>query len=106
MGRAAEALDVSEGQREVLDTLAGSQTLPIRVVQRARALLLATDGVSNVEIAELVGVSRPTVLRGGPTSRSHAWSRSARAAPAGAANRPFPPRRTSRVASRTLTTRR
>jgi transposase len=62
MGRAAEALDVSEGQREVLDALARSQTLPFRVVQRARALLLAADGVSNVETAELVGVSRPTVL--------------------------------------------
>ena len=62
MGRAAEALDVSEGQRAVLDALARSQTLPFRVVQRARALLLAADGVSNVEIAELAGVSRPTVL--------------------------------------------
>ncbi len=53
MGRAAEALVVSEGQREVLDTLARSQTLPFRVVQRARALLLATDGVANVEISAL-----------------------------------------------------
>jgi transposase len=62
MGQAAEALDVPEGHREVLDTLARSQTLPFRVVQRARALLLAADGVTNVEISELVGVSRPTVL--------------------------------------------
>jgi transposase len=62
MSRAAEALDVSEGQREVLDTLARSQTLPFRVVARARVLLLAADGVSNVEIAEVAGVSRPTVL--------------------------------------------
>jgi len=62
MSRAADGLDVTEGQREVLDALARSQTLPFRVVQRARALLLAADGVSNVEIAEVVGVSRPTVL--------------------------------------------
>src|SRR6266498_5305177 len=62
MGRAAEALEVSDGQREVLDALSRSQTLPFRVVQRARVLLLAADGVSNVEIAELSGVSRPTVL--------------------------------------------
>src|SRR6266699_2879914 len=55
MSRAAEALDVTEGQREVLDALARSQTLSFRVVQRARALLLAADGVSNVEIAEVVG---------------------------------------------------
>ena len=33
-----------------------------RVVQRAQALLLAGDGVSNSEISEVVGVSRPTVL--------------------------------------------
>src|SRR6266542_2216768 len=62
MGRAADALEVSDGQREVLDALARSQTLPFRVVTRARVLLLAADGVSNVEIAELAGVSRPTVL--------------------------------------------
>src|SRR6266511_3401753 len=63
MGRAADALEVSDGQREVLDALARSQTLPFRVVTRARVLLLAADGVSNVEIAELAGVSRPTVQR-------------------------------------------
>src|SRR6266545_4009693 len=62
MGRAADALEVSDGRREVLDALARSQTLPFRVVTRARVLLLAADGVSNVEIAELAGVSRPTVL--------------------------------------------
>src|SRR5438477_11137960 len=62
MGRAAEALAMSDGQRDVLDVLARSQTLPFRVVQRARVLLLAADGVSNVEIREVVGVSRPTVL--------------------------------------------
>jgi len=32
------------------------------VVQRARVLLLAADGVSNSEISEAAGVSRPTVL--------------------------------------------
>jgi transposase len=31
------------------------------VVQRAQVLLLAADGVSNSEISEVVGVSRPTV---------------------------------------------
>src|SRR6266498_3226615 len=62
MGRAADALEVSDGQREVLDALARSQTLPFRVVTRARVLLLAADGLSNVDIAEVAGVSRPTVL--------------------------------------------
>jgi transposase len=42
--------------------LAGSQATAHRVVQRAQVLLLAADGVSNSEISEVVGVSRPTVL--------------------------------------------
>jgi transposase len=32
------------------------------MVQRAQVLLLAADGVSNSEISEVTGVSRPTVL--------------------------------------------
>src|SRR3984893_13720428 len=62
MSRAAAPLAISDGQREVLDTLAGSRTVEYRLVQRARVLLLAADGVSNSEISEVVGVSRPTVL--------------------------------------------
>src|SRR6266571_816614 len=69
MSRAAEALDVTEGQREVLDALARSQTLSFRVVQRARALLLAADGVSNVEIAEVVDLT----LHSEPEGHTH-WS--------------------------------
>ena len=53
---------ISDGQREVLDTLAGSRTAEYRLVQRAQVLLLAADGVSNSEISEVSGVSRPTVL--------------------------------------------
>jgi transposase len=55
-------LAVSDGQRDVLELLANSRTSAHRVVQRARALLLAADGVSNSEISDVVGVSRPTVL--------------------------------------------
>ncbi len=62
MSRAAAPLAVSDGQREVLGTLVSSRTAAYRVVQRARVLLLAADGVSNSEISEVVGVSRPTVL--------------------------------------------
>ena len=53
---------ISDGQREVLETLARSQSAAHRVVQRAQVLLLAGDGVSNSEISEVAGVSRPTVL--------------------------------------------
>src|SRR6476661_2949456 len=62
MSRAAAPLTISDGQREVLETLASSRSAAYRVVQRAQVLLLAADGVSNSEISEVVGVSRPTVL--------------------------------------------
>jgi winged helix-turn helix protein len=55
-------LVISDGQREVLETLASSRAAAYRAVQRAQVLLLAADGVSNSEISEVVGVSRPTVL--------------------------------------------
>jgi transposase len=53
---------MTDGQREVLETLVRSRTGEFRQVQRAQVLLLAADGVSNVEIAERCEVSRPTVL--------------------------------------------
>jgi len=62
MSRAAAPLAISGGQREVLETLASSRAAAHRVVQRAWVLLLAADGVSNSEISEVAGVSRPTVL--------------------------------------------
>ncbi|HKF00008.1 MAG TPA: helix-turn-helix domain-containing protein [Actinomycetes bacterium] len=48
--------------RAKLRRWARSAQLPAVLVQRARILLLAADGVSNTEIAERVGVSRPTVI--------------------------------------------
>jgi len=57
----AVALPLSDGDRAILTRLAGSQTAPHRQVIRARVLLAAGDGVANVRIAELVGVSVSTV---------------------------------------------
>src|SRR5947209_17603697 len=62
MSRAAAPLAISDGQREVLETLVRSHSAAHRLVQRAQVLLLAGDGVSNSEISEVVGLSRPTVL--------------------------------------------
>src|SRR5947209_9857001 len=62
MSRAAAPLAISDGQREVLETLANSRAVAYRVVQRAQVLLLAADGASNSEISEVTGISRPTVL--------------------------------------------
>ncbi len=61
MTKAAEALVVTESQREVLEALSVSRTAAHREVQRARVLLLATDGVANTQIASQVGVTAMTV---------------------------------------------
>ena len=61
MNHAAAALKLAEGQRSTLEILTKSTTAPFREVVRARALLLAVDGVANTRIAEQVGVSAMTV---------------------------------------------
>jgi transposase len=55
------ALEMSDGQREMLEVLARSQTARHREVIRAKALLWAGQGLATTRIAELVGVSAPTV---------------------------------------------
>jgi transposase len=62
MSHTAAPLVLEEGQRELLESVARSGTSQHRLVQRARVLLAAADGLSNSEIASRVGVSRPTVL--------------------------------------------
>src|SRR6201997_5179397 len=57
----AAALVMSYGQREALEALSRSQTAPHRQVQRAKALLLAADGVANTRIADELGVTAVTV---------------------------------------------
>ncbi|BBZ52687.1 IS630 family transposase [Mycobacterium heidelbergense] len=61
MRAATPALNASDGQREVLEVLARSRTAPHRQVQRAKALLLAAEGVANTRIGQQVGVSAATV---------------------------------------------
>jgi len=61
MNHAAAPLDLSDSQRLVLEVLAKSMTAPHRDVQRARALLLAAEGVANTRIAVEVGVTVVTV---------------------------------------------
>jgi transposase len=52
---------MSDGQRDALEALARSQTAPHRQVQRAKALLLAADGVANSRIGQQIGVKAATV---------------------------------------------
>ena len=55
------ALLVSPGQREVLETVARSSSAPHREVVRARALLMAADGLANTAIARALLVSPASV---------------------------------------------
>ena len=52
---------MTDGQRDALERLARAAVAAHREVQRARALLLAADGVANTRIAAQVGVSPTTV---------------------------------------------
>ena len=52
---------VDGGHRPRLDALIRSNTVAAGVAQRARIVLLAAEGLANCEIAERVGVTRPTV---------------------------------------------
>jgi transposase len=56
-------LKVTESQREVLETLSRSRIAAYRDVQRAKALLMASDGFASTRIAKGVGVSPATVTR-------------------------------------------
>lgn len=56
------ALVLEEGQRDVLEVLARSSAAPHREVIRARALLLASEGLANTAIAAEVGVSAPSIV--------------------------------------------
>jgi transposase len=58
----AMPLGLREGDRERLMSLSRSSAVRAGLAQRARIVLLAADGVSHTEIAELAGVSRPTVI--------------------------------------------
>ncbi|GAA1762198.1 IS630-like element ISMsm5 family transposase [Nocardioides hankookensis] len=60
--RPAAALELREGDQPRLVAMTRSPTVRAGLAQRARILLLAADGLSNTEIADKVGVSRPTVL--------------------------------------------
>ncbi len=57
----AAPLALRVGDRERLEGWLRSSTIQAGLAQRARIVLLAADGLPNVEIAARVGVSRPTV---------------------------------------------
>ena len=63
MPNPVRTLMLTDEQREVLQQQARSKGSTARVVERARIVLLAAEGVSGVEIAKRVGCSEPTVIR-------------------------------------------
>jgi transposase len=61
MPGAAPPLAMTDEQRMALERWARSSSARHRAVQKAKALLLAADGVANYEIARQVGVSANSV---------------------------------------------
>ena len=53
---------MTDGQREILETMARSRTAPHREVTRAKALLLAGRGAANTKIAAQLAVSPSSVV--------------------------------------------
>jgi transposase len=61
--RVAPAIKLNEEERKRLQTIARSPRQPLRLVQRAKIVLLADQGLENIEIAERVKVSMGLVGR-------------------------------------------
>ncbi len=62
-GRPKAPVELTEEEREQLESFVASRSLPHGHARRARIVLLAQDGNSNVEIARRVGVSAGTVSK-------------------------------------------
>ena len=60
-GRPKTPLTISSEEREQLESLANSRSLPHALVTRARMILMASEGLCNSDIAKKVGVTAPTV---------------------------------------------
>ena len=61
--RVATPIELGDQQRKELARLSRSQKVAVRLAQRARIVLLAADGVQNLQIASRLGVSRCKVSR-------------------------------------------
>jgi transposase len=61
MSRRAESIVLSPEERGTLDLWARGRCLPLRLVQRARIIRMAANGVPNKDIARGLRISRPTV---------------------------------------------
>jgi DNA-binding NarL/FixJ family response regulator len=62
MPSSAAALVIPAAELAVLRRWSSAVQAPAALVRRAKLLLLAAEGVSNTDIAERLGISRPTVI--------------------------------------------
>jgi transposase len=61
--RLAPQIELTQAQREQLETLSRGRSFPSRLVERAKIISLAFEGKQNREIAQALGVTRRTVGR-------------------------------------------
>src|SRR5690606_23011322 len=61
--RVAVAIELSDEERATLEKWARSRTTQVRLAQRAKAILLASQGLENQAIAEQVDIGRVAVGR-------------------------------------------
>jgi len=63
MRRAETIIELTPDERHSLEQVIRTRTAPYRSVQRARVVLLATEGMTNTAIAQEVGLSRSMVVK-------------------------------------------
>ena len=63
MPNRVRVLTVPDSDRVELERRARSKSAPARVVERARIVLLAADGLTGPQIAERAGCTEPTVIK-------------------------------------------
>ena len=71
--RIAPAITLSPEQRTLLESQARSRSLPVRVAERARIVLLAASGQPDKEIAAVMAVTPKKVPAGASVSWRWAW---------------------------------
>ena len=61
LGRPLQPITVTPNARQQLESMVRSHSLAQGLVRRARIALLAADGMTNTDIAQQLGISKPTV---------------------------------------------
>jgi transposase len=102
MRAATPPLNVTEPQREVLQTLSRSQTAAHRDVQRAKVLLMASDGFATTRIAKELGVSPATVTRWRENFEAEGLKASVKVRPGRGRKPSIPPEKVQEIVHATL----